>query len=206
MNYNISNNSLGGNLSAWQIDQNGFTFNPSLSVMLFPEQTTNFIRGKGFNNNDAVLKQFVNNNDYQGALDYFGFKGTYNPNYSYFKISDDPGVTDPYTGNIYYNTTAFENNFDRLYFIADHEMKHRSDVLSGKYKNVEFNDAFVAGEEFNTYEYNYKRQGLYPNSGFNIKGRLNMYGTAAGLDYNMILKYSYSSPWYYFIYKIPRKW
>jgi len=59
VNYNISHNNWSGNVSAWQVDQSGWTFNPSVSVMLFPEQTTNLIRGGKFINNDAMLKTFT---------------------------------------------------------------------------------------------------------------------------------------------------
>jgi hypothetical protein len=59
INYNISHNSWSGNVSAWQVDQSGWTFNPSVSVMVFPEQTTNLVRGQGFRSNDAVLSRFV---------------------------------------------------------------------------------------------------------------------------------------------------
>ena len=54
-NYNITHDSWSGNISAWGVDKNGWTFNPSVSVMVFPEHTTNLVRGKGFNSNDKVL-------------------------------------------------------------------------------------------------------------------------------------------------------
>lgn len=76
VNYNLSNNGLSGNLSAWTVDRNGFTFDPSFSAMVFPEQTTNFVRGQGFRNNNQVLRRFVANNQHKKALEYFGFDGT----------------------------------------------------------------------------------------------------------------------------------
>lgn len=79
INYNFSNNSFGGNLSAWswQEGQEGFRFNPSVSAMVFPEQTTNFVRGQGFNSNNTVLGNFVNEDKHQEALKYFGFEGDF---------------------------------------------------------------------------------------------------------------------------------
>lgn len=48
--------------------------------MIYPEHTTNFVRGEGWNSNDAVLANFVNAGDHQGALEYWGFEGKYDPN------------------------------------------------------------------------------------------------------------------------------
>jgi RHS repeat-associated protein len=207
VNYNISYNSWSGNVSAWSVDQSGWSFNPSVSVMVCPEQTTNFVRGQGFRSNDAVLSRFVAAGNQQGALDYWGFNGTYDPSNKLFRGGNEPGAVDPYgNGDVYYNTTAFNGGFDKLYFVADHEGRHSSDVRSGKYNNIKLTDKVMAGEEFNTWAYNYKRQGLYTDHGYDIGCRLNSYGTAASINPDIIFSYSFYKPWWHVIYRIPRKW
>ena len=46
VNYNITHDSWSGNVSAWGVDKNGVMFNPSVSVMVYPEHTTNLVRGQ----------------------------------------------------------------------------------------------------------------------------------------------------------------
>ena len=84
VNYNSTHNTWSGNLSAWSVDKSGFTFDPSVSAMVFPERTTNLARGQGFRNNNQVLQRYVDNNQHQKALDYFGFEGTYDPDNALF--------------------------------------------------------------------------------------------------------------------------
>lgn len=207
VNYNFSNSSFSGNLSAWQIDQNGVRFNPSFSMMVFPEETTNLVRGGKFINNDAMLKTFTDAKNYQGALEYFGFKGTYDPNNELFQGGNDPGAVDPYgTGDIYYNTTAFNGGFDKLYFVAEHERRHSFDVRSGKYENLVLTKQQLAGEEFNTWAYSYRRQGLYREHGYDIGIRLNSYGAVAGINPDIVFSYSFYRPWWHRIYRVPRRW
>jgi hypothetical protein len=202
VNYNISHDSWSGNLSAWSIDQNGWSFNPSVSAMIFPEQTTNFIRRGKFASNDKMLSNFVSAGDYQGALDYFGFDGTYDP---INKITADPAETDITTGRILYNEKAFSGNYDNLYSIADHELRHQRNI--GKYKGVKLTAEMRANEEYSTYVYNYKRQGLYLSIDKESLGwRINGYGTSAGIDPNIIFRYQFNIPWWHFIYRIPRRW
>jgi RHS repeat-associated protein len=78
VNYNLDRGYVSGNISAWEFDQKGnFTFNPSVSAVVMPEHSTNFVRGQGFRSNDKVLARFVSNNNHQGAIDYFGMDGVY---------------------------------------------------------------------------------------------------------------------------------
>ena len=42
-----------------QIDKSGWTFNPSVSVMIYPEHTTNLVRGQGFRNNSGVFYKMM---------------------------------------------------------------------------------------------------------------------------------------------------
>lgn len=197
VNWSVTQNSWSGNLSAWQIDQNGWSFNPSVSVMLFPEQTTNLARGKGFRSNDAVLSRFVASGDQQGALNYFGFQGTYDP------TKKNPGETDVTTGAISYSAAAF-TSYDRLFAVADHEAYHRRSVMSGKYEKFNGDIPFdvAALEEYGAYMYGYRRQGFYGQSGTPFAARLQYYGGNAGLS-----QYhggAFSPPAWHVIYRIPR--
>jgi hypothetical protein len=110
INYNITHNS-------WSVDKNGWSFNPSVSAMILEEQSTNLARGQGFRSNDQVLSRFVANGQQQKALDYFGFKGTYDPNAetSHFNSSN---------GSIHINNNALfinfqENGKNQNYFIIN---------------------------------------------------------------------------------------
>ena len=126
------------------------------------------------------------------------------------KHGDYPAVTHPITGEIYYNDFPFEGNFDRLHFIADHEMKHRANVLSGKYVGKEITDVMLALEEVDAYSYNKRNYGLYLKSGYDIKtllnNRINDYNAELlKININSNLIWSHYN-WYDFIYKIPRLW
>ncbi len=206
VNYNISRNSWSGNISAWVVDQGGWDFNPSISAKLLTEQTTNFFRKGRFINNDKMLKRYTDAKDYDGALKYFGFKGSYDPNY----VGGDPGHVNP-SGDITYGSDAFSGGFDKLYFTYDHEMQHRLDILSGKYDGRNMNALTISEkgeEEFIAYSHNYKRVGLYPNHGFNLNDRLNNAITNWNCkNYIRLLDYYiYNRPKWHFIYKIKRLW
>jgi RHS repeat-associated protein len=200
--------SFTGNLSAWSYNTTAkaWNFNPSVSVMVYPEHTTNLVRGQGFRSNDAVLKRFVAANNHQGALDYFGFEGKYDPN------CQDPGNTDRRSKTITYGDQAFANGYDYLYLTADHEQRHLANFKSGKYDSYEGPlDVFThAEEEWSTYMYNYRRQGLYHKHGFDLKGRIGAEGIKAGIYEPSVLpngQYSistFSPKWWHFIYYIPR--
>ena len=204
VNYNISHNSWSGNVSSWNVDQSGWNFNPSVSAMIFPEYTTNFVRRGKFIDNDAMLQTFVDKGDYRSALDYFGFKGTYDKNaYEAYVHPDDPD------GNIYYSKESFINketgraDFDKLHHVADHEYWHHRRVVTGKYKK---SGNSIAQEEYLNYLRNFRRQGLYRSRGKDILYRLNSYGTAAKVDALIIDRYCFNQPWHFIIYKIPRLW
>ncbi len=117
VNYNISNDYFSGNVSAWNVDKSGWTFDPSVSAHIFPERSTNFVRGKGFRTNDAVLSRFVGAGNYQGAIDYFGFEGTFDGTAT--KTGGDPAAC-TMKGEIFYSKTAFDS-YDGLYARYDHE-------------------------------------------------------------------------------------
>ena len=62
-------------------------------------------------------------------------------------------------------------------------------------------------EEWRAQMYLYKNQGLYPNSGNDWIHRINYYGSSAGVYSNPVVNSNLFQPkWWYFIYKIPRKW
>ena len=84
--------------------------------------------------------------------------------------------------------------------------RHSADVRSGKYDNLTITNQIMAGEEFNTWAYNYRRQGLYREHGYDIGSRLNSYGTVAGINPDIIFSYSDYKPWWHGIYRIPRRW
>jgi RHS repeat-associated protein len=198
-NYNITHDSWSGNVSAWGIDKNVWTFSPNVSAMLYPEHTTNLVRGQGFRSNDAVLSRFIANGQQQGALDYFGFKGTYDPSVK------NPGQFDPNDGSIKYNDVAFSKNYDYLRAIYAEELFHSKDYLYAK-NNTPEGLSYHEYEEFRAQVHLYKNQGLYSGSGADWGRRINMWGSMAGVDPNIIFRYNFYRPWWHFIYKIPRKW
>jgi len=203
VDYNMTYDSWNFSVSAWNWNNqtNGWSFNPSVSLMICPERVTNFVREQGFKTNNHVLQNFVANKQQQMALDYFGFEGTYDPNNELFKkYGPYPAITDPKTGDIFYNDQPFEGNFDRFYLTAAHEMRHRRNVLSGKYKGVKITPEIAALEEISTYQYNYRNQGLYLNHGIDLIWRINSSGWPVMIDME------FSKKWWHFIYRIPRKW
>jgi len=110
---------------------------------LTSENFSNWTKGKGFYTNENIFNNFKagkysipkGSTWQQESLDYFGFEGTYNPNHPLLKGNGYLGVTDPKTGNIFYNNKAFDEYY-KLKFIVDHESKHNLNILSGKFKNI----------------------------------------------------------------------
>ena len=216
VNYNISNNSWSGNVSAWQVDKSGWTFNPSVSAMIYPEQTTNFVRGKGWNDNDAVLSNYkagkynLKGHTWQdAALDYFGFKGSYDSELSSEGHCDENGV-------ITYSPNAFVNGFDYLNRVAAEEMYHSRDVGRGTYDDVDWNDQYQkamaqAEGEYKANKFLYHRSGLFKAANKddlcnritrhgNVYGAFDKYLTPNNYYYNFTYK------WWHCIYNIPKKW
>lgn len=107
--------------------------------------------------------------------------------------------------------SPFEDNFDRLALIADHEMTHSRNILSGKYNGATTVSEVVGKEEWSTYLHNYRNQGLYWNHGIPLVSRVNYYGFQEGI-YEMVISPNVSYPkqfksqWWHFLYKIPRRW
>ncbi len=203
VNYSISNNSWSGNISAWGVDKTGWTFNPSVSVMIYPEHTTNLVRGQGFRSNNQVFNRMMQG-DYtcQEILDYFGFKGTYDP------TIEDPGQFNGKDGSIKYNEVAFSKNYDYLLAIYREEIFHESDY--DIYKSKAPDDVLNLNkfEEWRAKIHMYKNQGLYLNSEEKWVDSIISDGTQAGVYYYSTgVKNNYfQSQWWHIIYKIPRLW
>ncbi|WP_423128611.1 RHS repeat-associated core domain-containing protein [Gaoshiqia sp. Z1-71] len=212
-NYNISHNSWSGNLSAWDINRNGFSFNPSVSAIILPEQTTNFVRGKGFRTNDKVLSNFVASENYQGALDYFGLKGEYvggeGQSYFWFNKNDHSKYGIRYTEGAFDSYDALMNTYLKESF---HMRRFARNGLNGlKLANSEVFSLANMPEERLGVIHQYKNQGL---SGYNMdymgaigytENRMNIFNLFK--DYNPPYTFSsYSNKWWHFIYKIPRRW
>ena len=204
-------------LILWQEDISKGLLYGGISGAIFSSITSdefyNFINGKGFRSNEAVFKDFMRgrySTDYfnrqQDVLDYFGFEGKFDPHNAVFQNNNNPAETFT-NGEIIYNFSAFNGNFDKLHFIADHEMMHRSHILDG----ISYNDSFdivKAREEYNTYVENFKHQWRYPHHNMPLGAAINMYGTSLNYSHNRFLQYSgyAKQPWWFFIYKIPRRW
>ncbi|MDD3321631.1 MAG: hypothetical protein PHS59_09325 [Paludibacter sp.] len=211
-NYNISHNSFSGNISAWQINQNGWTFNPSFSVAVLPEHTTNFVRGQGFRSNDNVLSKFIAANNHQGALDYWGIKGSYNPNHAGSKAIETDGVIGKkgayygYTdskGNIFYGDDAF-SSYDNLYGTYYKESYTSNQIKKGagvETCNYCGKDQKLYPEEAKGFRYAARNRGLYSDSQVDQLGQANSYWMQAYGEVFITNQWVYNT-----IYKIPRLW
>ena len=202
------------NLSAWSYNTTAkaWNFNPSVSVMVYPEHTTNLVRGQGFRSNDAVLKRFVAANNHQGALDYFGFEGKYIPKKESKTSpgSDYWGATNRETGDISFGNLAFED-YATLYGTYIKESWSSQRIKSGlpihevpeELKGLPC-ETYL--EEIDGYIYAYKNQGLFSSlfSGnrFPFQG-IEYYQTQLRWVDVPYMEYPKTFGWFY---KIPRKW
>jgi hypothetical protein len=210
VNYNITHNAWNGNISAWNVDKSGVSFNPSFSAMIYPEQTTNLVRGQGFRSNSGVFNKMMKG-DYacQEIIDYFGFKGTYDPNIrsKNYQAESYWGATNTKTGQISYGDLAFESykTLKATYYKESYthrNIKHGTvSNLPTEYQGLGMNTCL---EEINGYIYAYKNEGLYRNSTFPWNG-IEYYQT-------WLSAYEISYPTYTTnrflntIYRIPRLW
>ena len=195
LNYNFKQGEFSGNISAWTISKNGVRFNPSFSAAICPQQFTNLVRGQGFRSNSQVFDRMMSGTSTcQDIINYFGFDVTYDP-----IRGNGSGAGKTTIGNY-----AFEGNYDRLAFIASHEMRHTSNTLAGKNKGGDWdnpNCPINNREEWDALMYNYQNQGLYPNHGVDLVDRIGISGRAADLYLT-----HFNPEWWHFIYKIPRLW
>ncbi|MBC6427323.1 MAG: hypothetical protein GDA51_12860 [Ekhidna sp.] len=169
-------------------------------------QLRNAVRGQEFRSNSRVLAGFVGRGDYQGALDYFGFEGTYDPNVTSknYQAKDYWGVTNPKTGEIRYGNLAFENyaTLKATYF---KESYHSANILSGRglaelpadFQGLGF-DYYL--EEVHGYVHAFKNQGFFPGHNFPFGG-VSAYTDSLN---GMLIGYpKYPKS---FIYRIPRRY
>lgn len=128
------------------------------------------------------------------------------PDNDLFEGGTYPSVTHPNTGEIFYNTSAFNGTFDKLMLVYDHESWHYRRVTNTK--RFERSGNSVAKEEYTNYIRNYKRQGLYKNHKSSLGKNINIYGTAAGVDPDIFMPYTNLVPasWWHGIYLIRRLW
>jgi RHS repeat-associated protein len=202
--------SFTGNLSAWSYNTSAkaWNFNPSVSAMVYPEHTTNLVRGQGFRSNDAVLKRFVAANNHQGALDYFGFEGRYTPG---GKHGNDAWYGTE-TG-IHYSDGAF-TSYDDLYCSYTKEsfeqLRHRTNTWAepSNPTGIFELDRWLA--EYEGHLYLYKNQGLYPNTTTDLSLTLDncineMIRINSWFDvpvYGAVP--SFKKEWWHFVYRIHR--
>jgi len=117
---------------------------------LTSENTVNLVKGKGFNSNDKVLENFrlgkyalkEGSTWQQDALNYFGFKGKYNPQGSGPKNVEGKNMYIAYTevktgeiniGDLAFPTSSnqFNGGFDRLKMHYYKELFHHNRIISG---------------------------------------------------------------------------
>jgi len=209
VNYNINSGNFSGNVSAWQVDQNGLVFNPSVSAMIFPEQTTNLIRGGRFLNNEKMFRYQMSKTDMtcQDIIDYYGFEGTYDPTLTSknYQAPDYWGATNIQTGQITYGNLAFDN-YATLKGVYTKESFTSRNVLNGKIHELPSNmkglgmDTYL--EEADGYIHAYENQGLYLGNKLPWQG-IETYQSV--LKANDIVAPTYTNR-FNWIYKIPRKW
>lgn len=216
VNYNLSGYGTSMNISAWTFSENGTSFNPSFSAMVFPEQTTNLFRSQGFRSNNGVLKQFVANNDQDGAIEYFGFVGKYRPEKAaggeYVEGEDYFGSVHPTTGEISYGKLAF-SSYDHLYSTYVKEAYTSLKIKSGApiltqegydFRNVGGKNLTNYPEETAGFIAQYKKNGFYPSiKQRSIRSNISYYQNeiyVPSMNPNFIYR-----PWH-IIYRIPRLW
>ncbi|MBS1775108.1 MAG: hypothetical protein JSS64_02375, partial [Bacteroidetes bacterium] len=172
------------------------------------ENTINAIRGQGFRSNDAVLSRFVASNNQQGAVDYFGFQGTYDPspqNVDYVESNRYFGKTDPSTAQISYGDLAF-SSYHTLKSTYYKEMYHYNRFVRGippakyysDFPNYDPN-VLYAPEERLGFIHQYKNHGLYRSYTGNPLSQIKYYGVNGG-------GLTFKTHMFDFIYKIPRRW
>lgn len=183
----------------------------AVMTTLTSEYVSNLCKGKGFNSNETIFQRFKseeymtpNGSSWEKeALKYFGFKAEYDP---FLEIG---GNYSPVEDQIKIGPAAFES-YDKFAFIYDHEVKHKSDIISGKIKaNEEAFTTEFAAIEWRTHAYSFANQGKYPNHGYAIKGALkdfesiatNIFGTPLSLFKEGYINFKFEQ-----LYRIPRRW
>jgi len=215
VNYNLSGYGTSMNISAWTFSENGTSFNPSFSAMVFSEHATNLVRGGGFRSNNGVLKHFTSEGDYPGALEYFGLVGeAYDGDAaSHFYINKE----DPSIFGIRYNKNDF-SSYSRLMDVYNKESFSYYRYKENGYKGLEladtevFNGAMQPEERLGLINQYNNRRYLSPfYNGYYLRKIRGLESTIYqnNMDYyNTPYNYSPFSPTWInqFFNWIPRKW
>jgi hypothetical protein len=177
--------------------------------MIYPEQTTNLVRGQGFRSNNSVLQRFVANGDHQKALDYFGFEGTYVPGEG--ESLTYKNTTTGATG-IRFRDGAF-GSYSTLLSTYTKESYHLARLNKGgwEYADADVLDWKRQPEERLGVIHQYKNRGLYYKDKYpffklikNVETRINNLNNGF---YNTPYYYTpYQHRWWHVIYRIPRLW
>ena len=188
----------------------------ALFTLLTSQNIRNFIKGKGFFNNERVFANFREGKyiipdgvDWQQyCLEYFGFEGKYNPDIRSKNYKSDSylGTTDPKIAEIYYGDLAFEN-YSTLYGTYTKESYHLQKIKNNISLYELPDDLQGIGidyylEEIYGYIYAYKRQGLFMGNKIHFSG-VEYYQSQ--LDILDVSYPTYPSR-YSWIYKLPRRW
>lgn len=197
----------GGNIGNGMLSGAGAT---ALLTTVTSENMSNLSRGEGFKTNSRVFDQMIGRGTgKQDILDYFGFKGEYNPNV--ISAGYDTGAGNYWgvtraDGTINYGNNAFEN-YATLKGTYIKETYHSRKVLSGeKYT------AMPAGspksmnlhlEEMNGYNYAYRKQGLFSGHSIPFETSVHRFTDELTLFEIPFKPLPSHSSW---IYKIPRRW
>jgi RHS repeat-associated protein len=163
------------------------------------EQFRNTLRGNFWQSDQQVFQQFVDVGNMQGAIDYFGGNGAYDPNHQFFRDSPSAsaGTRDVPTLETIYGDPAF-TNANHLKEVIYHENFHRSQFLSGDFtmRGLDFNNdlqmyEFRSSIELPAWTSSYKNQGLFRTSvsTWKIERWTGMSGKR----------------WWHSIYKLPRR-
>ncbi len=182
---------------------------------LTSENWKNWRKGKGFKNNSSVFEDFragnytSNSNSWQqDALDYFEFEGKYKSSKGsgaeYVEGKSFFGSTSLTTGDISYGDNAF-SSYANLRATYQKEYFHHIRVQKGipfesfNRKGLEHLKYYM--EEAKGFQSAFKNNGLYPKSSIAFMNQTSAYWIP--IYGSGLMK---ESAWYYFIYKIPRRW
>ena len=215
-NFNLSGYGSSMNISAWTFSENGTSFNPSVSAMVFSEHATNLVRGGGFRSNNQILRRYDKAGNQKGALDYFGFEGEYRPEKAaggeYVEGDDYFGSVNPTTGDISYGKLAF-SSYDHLYSTYVKEAFTSIKVKSGEpiltqkgydFRRIGGKDLTNYPEEAAAFIAMYKKNGFYPSiRQKSILSNINYY---QGEIYVPNMHPNFMHRHWHVIYRIPRKW
>jgi RHS repeat-associated protein len=185
-----------------------------LFTTLTSENLSNCMRGNGFKTNAKVFEDFMRDPDMtcQEILDYFRFDAKYKPEKGrgadYVASNDYYGSTNVKSGDISFGNEAY-NSYGDFLGTYKKESFTRNRILEGKNLAKWNGHSGIPDlmkmeyfpEEALGFRHVFRNQGLLPKNSINWLNQANaywiqVYGTP-------LMK---QKAWYYFIYKIPRRW